>query len=212
MFLRLGNPSLDWVGYHLRTLWTLSWGSGPWWGIGVREGRGIHVLCCSTAILPLPGGGAQSKCSKQTGSVLGRSKTDVIPDQWACIWNCSLGLGFPGGWVGVCCSLGLGFPGVCVCVCVCACACACVCVRACTFRCPSSLGSPPALGKQDCSSCSSTWGLPRRSWVSVQVFGSTKCAGVLDFLTESTGRWRSSLSPAKIAHSFFFFLNFLLLF
>ena len=69
----------------------------------------------------------RSKCSKQTGSVLGRSKTDVIPDQWACIWNCSLGLGFPGGWVGVCCSLGLGFPGVCVCVCVCACVRVCVC-------------------------------------------------------------------------------------
>ena len=30
----------------------------------------------------------RSKCSKETGSVLGRSKTDVIPDQWACIWNC----------------------------------------------------------------------------------------------------------------------------
>lgn len=38
----------------------------------------------------------RSSCSKETVSVLGRSKTDVLPDQWACMWNCSLGLGFPG--------------------------------------------------------------------------------------------------------------------
>ena len=83
-----------------------------------------------------------------------------------------------------------------------------VCVCTCTFRCPPSLGSPLALEKQDCSFCSSTWGLSRPSWVSVQVFGSAKCAGVLEFLLESTGRWRSSLSPAKTAHSFFWTFSF----
>ena len=125
MFLRLENPSLDWVGYHLRSLWTLCWGSGPSWGIGVREGRGIHVLCCSTAILPLPGGGEEQLL--KGNCFCSREKQD-----WCHPWLVGLymelfsGAGLP--WcvcvhtrARVCCSLGLGIPGVCVCVCVCVC-------------------------------------------------------------------------------------------